>query len=132
MQNYSGTSLNVHLPSVAILLTWPLDMILIEALLIQYLRILPNADTFLFRKTDRFFGLSITWTVQNVLDIAHNASPTKFSGIDSTTGHYNSTYTRSSSLWLAYLARGEPEHAFVALNGTSMHYHAYQKYTRSL
>ena len=75
MQNYSRTSLNVHLPSAAILLTWPLDMILIEALLIQYLRILPNADTFLFRKTDRFFGLSITWTVQNVLDIAHMTLP---------------------------------------------------------
>ena len=78
MQNYSGTSLNVHLPSAAILLTWPLDMILIEALLIQYLRILPNADTFLFCKMDRFFGLSITWTVQNVLDIAHMPLPQNF------------------------------------------------------
>ena len=34
-----------------------LDAVTVEALLIQHLRILPNADTSLFRKADRFFGI---------------------------------------------------------------------------
>ena len=55
--------------------------------------------------------------------------------IDSPTGHYTNIGTHSSSLWLSFLAIVQQvralEHAFIALNGTSMHCHAYRKYTES-
>ena len=54
----------------------------------------------------------------------------------STTGHYNSIGLHSSSLWSAFLTSVQQgralECAFVALNNTGMHYHAYRKYTGSL
>ena len=107
LAQYSGTFLNGHLPIVATSLMQPLDVVLIEALLIQYLRILPNADSLLFHKADRFFGRSSTWTVQNSLDNADTGMPLTQDCpaplIDSTTGHYNSTGTHSTSLWLVFL-----------------------------
>ena len=39
-------------------------------LLIQYLSVLLNPDTLLFYKSDRFFGLSSTSTVENLLNNA--------------------------------------------------------------
>ena len=48
----------------------------------------------------------------------------------------NSTGTHSTSLWLAFLASVQQgralKRAFVALNGTSTHCHAYWKYSGSL
>ena len=35
----------------------------------------PSADTSLFRKVDRFFGSSSSWTVQNSLDNADAGMP---------------------------------------------------------
>ena len=56
--------------------------------------------------------------------------------IDSPTGHYVNTGTHSSSLLLSFLAivqQGRAlERAFVVLNSTSTHCHAYRKYTGSL
>ena len=56
--------------------------------------------------------------------------------IDSPTGHYTNTGTHSYSLWLSFIPivqQGRAlEHAFIALNGTSTHCHAYRKYTGSL
>jgi len=52
---YSGTSLNGHLLIAATSLMQPLDTVLVEAPLIQYLRILPNVDTSLFLEADSFF-----------------------------------------------------------------------------
>ena len=54
---HAETSLNGHLPPcLQVHLTRP-----IEVLLVQYLRKLPNADTLLFRKADRFLGPFSTW-----------------------------------------------------------------------
>ena len=56
--------------------------------------------------------------------------------INSTTGHYNSTGMYSTSLWSAFLTSVQQgralECAFVALNSTGTHCHAYRKYTGSL
>ena len=54
--------------------------------------------------------------------------------IDSLTGHYILTLVgHSSSFWLSFLAivrQGRAvEHTFEVLNSTSMHCHAYRKYT---
>ena len=58
----------------------------------------PSADTSLFRKADRFFGPSSSWTVQNSLYNADAGMPLAQDCpaelIDSTTGHYNSTRIR--------------------------------------
>ena len=99
-----------------------------------------NADTPLFRKVDKFFGPFSTWTVHNSLDNvdAHlpltQVCPPRL--IDSTTGHYNSIGSYSSSLWSAFLASVQEgralERAFIALNSTGMHCHAYWKYTGRL
>ena len=61
-----------------------------EALLIQYLRKLPNVDTSLFCEADRFLRPASTWTVPNLLNNAHlpltqDCLPPL---INSTTGHY--------------------------------------------
>ena len=53
-------------------------------------------------------------------------------------GHYNSAGTHSTGIWLAFLAQsreasvysmhgGAPECAFIALNGSSTHCHAYRR-----
>ena len=56
--------------------------------------------------------------------------------INSTTGYCYSIGMHSTSLWLAFLTNLQQgralEHAFVVLNPTSTHCHAYWKYTRSL
>ena len=59
-------------------------------------------------KQDKLFGPSIIWTVQNSLNnvdagmcLSQNCLAPL---IDLTTGHYNSTGTYSTSLWLAFLA----------------------------
>ena len=99
-----------------------------------------NADTPLFRKADRFFGSFSTCTVQNSLDNADACLPLTQGCqpllINSTTGHYNSTGMYSTGLWSAFLASVQQgralEHAFVALNSTGTHCHAYWKYTGSL
>ena len=94
----------------------------------------------LFCKTNRFLVLLSTWTIQNSLDNADDCMPL-MQGCppplnNSTTGHYNSTGTHSTSLWLAFLTSIQQgralEHAFLALNSVSMHCHAYQKYIGSL
>ena len=56
--------------------------------------------------------------------------------IDSTTGCYSSTCTHSTRIWLASLIsvqlKKALECAFVALNGSSIHSHTYQRYSGSL
>ena len=114
--------------------------VLIEEPLIQYLRILPNADALLFLEADRFFSPFSTWTVRNSFNNMNTCmSPAQdclAPLIDSTTGQYNSTVTHSTSLLLAFLnsiKQGRaPECAFIVLNGTSTHCHGYWKYTRTL
>ena len=56
---YNGTSLNGHLLIAATSLMQPLDTVLVEALLIQYLRILPNVDTSLFLEAVFLFSPSM-------------------------------------------------------------------------
>ena len=78
--------------------------------------------------------------VQNSLDNADAGRPLAQDCpaplIDSPTGHCTNTGMHSFSLWLFFPAivqqRRPVERAFVALNGTSMHCHAYWKYTRNL
>ena len=80
-----------------------------------------------FRKADRFFGPTTAWIVQNSVDNADvcmlhmRDCPPLLN--DSTTGHYNSTFTHSTSLWLAFLAseqqRTDLECGFVVLNSMS-------------
>ena len=97
-------------------------------------------DTSLFRKADRFCSPASTWTVQNSLDNADAGRPLTQDCpaplIDSPTGHCTNTGTHSSSLQLyfpAIVQQGRAvELAFVVLDGTSTHCHAYRKYTRSL
>ena len=101
-----------------------------------------NVDTPLFQKAYRLFGSFSTWTVQNSLDnvvaclpLTQGCPPLL---INSTTGQCNSTGTcmHSISLWSVFLASTQQgralECAFVALNSTGTHCHAYQKYTGSL
>ena len=101
---------------------------------------LRNADTSLFRKADRFCSPASAWTVQNSLDNADAGRPLAQDCpaplIDSPTGHCTNTGMHSFSLWLFFAAivqQGRAvERAFVALNGTSTHCHAYRKYTGNL
>ena len=84
----------------------------------------------------QFFGPSSTSrTVQNWLDIMDTgvslAQDCPAPLIDSLTGHYNSTGTHSSSLWLVYSKRAL-ECVCTALNGTTTHCHTYRIYTGSL
>ena len=88
----------------------------------------------------KFFGPFSTWTVHSSLDNVDAHLPLTQGClpqlIDSTTGYYNSIGLHSSSLWSAFLTSVQQgralEHAFVALNSTGMHYHAYLKYAGSL
>ena len=92
------------------------------------------------KQTSSSVPLCSTWTVHNSLDNVDTHLPLMQACppplIDSTTGHYNSIDSHSSSLWLAFLASVQQgralECAFVALNSTGMHCHAYWKYTGSL
>ena len=67
-----------------------------------------NVDLSIFHKVDRFFGPTTAWIVQNSVDNADACMPRMRDCppllIDSTTGHYNSTFMHSTSLWLAFLA----------------------------
>ena len=114
----------------------PLDAVPVEAPLIQYLRILPNADTLLFRKVDSFFGPSSTWTVTDACRPLTQDCPPLL--IESTTRHYNSTGMHSTSFLIAFpvsVQQGRAlERTSKALKGMSMHCHAhaYGKYTGSL
>ena len=152
---YSGTSLNGHLPIVATSLTWPLGMVLIEALLKQYLRIVPNVDTSLLRKANRFFG---HWTVLNSLTLAYSTKV-----VLTTDGlcwyHTEAITTRGVVLlffsplflipeWgnnketgglIQFASTTTVNHAtmvttglLICFTGMGMHCYAYQKYTRSL
>lgn len=113
----------------------PLDVVLIGASLIEYLWILPNADSLLFHKADRFFGPSSILTVQNSLDNVDAGMPLAQDIpallSDSTTEHYNSTCKHYTSLWLAFLPslqRGRAlKPTFIAFNCTSMHCHTYTR-----
>ena len=108
------SSLNGRLPVAAALLTQPLDAVL---------RILPNVDTSLFRKTDRYLGLALNaWTVQNLLNntdtclsLMQDCLPPL---VDSTTGIIWYIF------WLDLLTsiqQGRAQgHAFVVLNSMSM------------
>ena len=96
-----------------------------------------NVETPVFRKADGFFDPTSTWTVQNYADTHMPLMQDCLAPlIDSTTRHYStcSTYTHSTSLWLAFLASIQQgralEHGFIVLNSVSMH--AYWKYTRNL
>ena len=67
-----------------------------------------NADTLLFRKADKFFGPSSTWTVQNSLvmptlachsrKVVCHRWPIQQLDINNSTGTYNTNF------WLAFLA----------------------------
>ena len=85
------------------------------------------------------FGPNSTWSVQDSLNTAESDAhgqdcPQPL--INSTTGHYSSTCTHSTSLWLAFLANLQQGRAWnKALNCTNNHFHAclpeiYQKYRR--
>ena len=120
---YSGTF--GYLPTVATLLTWPLDVVRIEAPLIQYLGKLPNVDTSLFHKADRFDYVDARMTLMQ------DCPPPL---VDSTTEYCNSPVMHSTSLGLVFLTSVQQgralESVFVALNSTTTY--TYQKYTRSL
>ena len=106
----------------------PLDVVLIGASLIHYLRILPNADSLLFHKADLGFSVpliprlyKIHWIMWTLACLSHKI-PAPL--IDSTTGHYNSTGMYSTSLWLVFLTSIQQgralECAFVVLNSMSI------------
>ena len=101
----------------------PLDAVPVEAPLIQYSRILPNADPLLFRKVDSFFGPSSTWTITDAcMPLTQDRLP---SLIQSTTRHYNSTGMHSTSFLIAFpvsVQQGRAlERTSKVLKGTSMH-----------
>ena len=140
--SYTTTNMTVeHLPIAATLLMRPLDVVPIEAPLIQYLRMLIMWTLRYSVKRTVFLGPSSTWTVQNSLDNEDAGMPLMQVCltwlIDSTTGHYNSIGTHSTgllvSLSLASIQQMRAlERGFIALIGTSTHCHTYQKYTESL
>ena len=106
---------------------WPLDMVPIEAPLLQYFQIRTLCcwycnswsrgswscescsrvcKSLLSHKVDSFFSPSSIRTVQNSLNnarmpLTQDSLPPL---IKSTTEHYNSTGTHSTSFWLAFLA----------------------------
>ena len=84
------------------------DKMLRFGLNLHYLIALRNANTLLFRNTDRFCGPASTQTVQNSLDNADAGRPLAqdcpASLVDSPTRCYTNTGTHSSSLWLIFLA----------------------------
>ena len=79
------------------------------------------------------FGPNSTWSVQDSLNTADaHGQDCPQPLINSTTGHYSSTCTHSTSLWLAFLANLQQGRAWnKALNCTNNHFHAYQKYIRN-
>ena len=93
--------------------------------------------TLVYREAGRISVPIGTWSVQDSLNTADaHGQDCPQPLINSTTGHYSSTCTHNTSLWLAFLANLQQGRAWnKALNCTNNHFHAclpeiYQKYRR--